>query len=389
MDAGTERHDPRVLDAPTIRALAQRRGAPAVVSLYLDVDGRRYPRPSDYAPHLDHLLRVAREAAAPQEGHAATRLELDLARIADWLAQGLDRSSTRGVAAFSASADGIFEVFTLPVPVRDQVVVAPAPDVAQLIAVLAAVTPFLVVAIDQQRSRLVRVGPEGTEEVEAPVDEVERQVDTDVELGSFEHRHEEHVRQHVRRVAAAVVAELGRHPAADLVLCGTHEVLAHLESFLPEPVAALVVGRINLPTTSPPADLEVAASTVVEQARRDRQRAVVAEVRERAEQGAEAVVGLAATLQALSAGEAETVVVDSGFAASGGRCSNCEALVDRDGPCPACGGEVRRVDNVVDEAVTQAFVHHVPVEICAEGDVGPEGIGALTRRGATGEAGGV
>lgn len=389
MAKGPVAHDASVLTASEIRALAAWRGAPTVVSLYLDVDGRRYPRPSDYAPNLDHLFRVARETADPHGGQAGTSLEIDLVCIADWLAQGLDRSSARGVAAFSAGADGMFEAFTLPVPVRDQVVVAPTPDVAQLIAALAVTAPFLVVALDQQRSQLLRVGPGGCEEVAAPIDDVERQVDTDVELGSFEHRHEEHARQHVRRVAAAVVTELDRQPAEDLVLSGTHEILAHLESELPRRTGALLAGRINLPPGSPLADLETAARAVVEQARGDRQRAVATAVRERAEQGVGAVIGLAATLPALNAGEVETLVVDAGFASPGGHCDNCEALLDGGGPCLTCGAEVRRVANVVDEAVTRAFVHHVAVEFCPEGELGSEGIGALTRHVPQGAAGGV
>jgi hypothetical protein len=125
-------------------------------------------------------------------GRTATTLSADLARIADRSAQGFDHSTTRGVAVFSASGQGLFEAFVLPETVRDQVAVGPNPDVAQLVMLLASRSPVLLVVPDHQSSRLLRLGSGEPEELDGPTDEVERQVDTDVELGSFEHRHEEH-----------------------------------------------------------------------------------------------------------------------------------------------------------------------------------------------------
>ena len=56
----------RTLTQDAIRALAGFDGdAAPVVSLYLDVDGRRHVRPRDYEMHLDQLLRQARERQHP------------------------------------------------------------------------------------------------------------------------------------------------------------------------------------------------------------------------------------------------------------------------------------------------------------------------------------
>ena len=52
----------RNLTQDAIRSLAGFKGDHApVVSLYLDVDGRRHVRPKDYEMHLDQLLRQAKE----------------------------------------------------------------------------------------------------------------------------------------------------------------------------------------------------------------------------------------------------------------------------------------------------------------------------------------
>ncbi len=373
-------HDGDVIDEATVRSLATREGDPAVVSLYLDVDGRRHPRPSDYESNLEGLIRSARQMTKVRGRRTATTLAADLTRIADWSAQGFDRSTTRGVAVFSASGQGLFEAFVLPEAVRDQVAIGPTPDVAQLIMLLASRSPALLVVADHQSSRLLRLGSGEPEELEAPTDEMERQVDTDVELGSFEHRHEEHARQHLRRVAHAVTDELGRRPASHVVLGGTPDVIAQLESFLPKSVLALVAGQVALPPRTPVDDLASAGEDVVRRAWRRRQHDMAESLRDRASEGEAAVRGLALTLEALATGQVETLVVEDGFTAPGARCGNCRALTAGDGPCPVCGSAAMPVDNVVDAAVSDAFVRHVALEFCERGDLGDAGhIGAFTR----------
>ena len=381
-----EPQDRDVIEEQAIRALATRRSTPAVTSFYLDVDGRRYPRPSDYAPNVDHLFRLARKSAEAQGKDVVEAVESDLSRIGEWLDGSLDRSTTRGVALFSGSREGFFEAFGLPVPVRDQVVVGPGPDVAPLCSVSAASERTLVVAVDAQRARFLRIRPGQVEEVEAPTDEIERQVDTDVELGSFERRHEEHARQHYRHVARAMVDELGRRPATHVVLSGTREAVAHLEEHLPKGVARLVAGRIGNPLASERGDLARAATEVVDEARRQHRTALGEELRDRAEQGAAAVTGLGATLRALGADQVETLIVEEAFATGGAQCGECGQLVVDAARCPRCGATPVWVDNVVDAAITDALAHHVAIEFCEPGGLADLGhIGAFEHRRAAGE----
>lgn len=380
--SGRVLQDGIVLKESEVRALAIRQGAPVVTSFYLDVDGRRYPRPSDYAPRVDHLLRLARRGAGPYGKDVVKDVEADLAHIAAWLESRLDRTTTRGVAAFSAHAQGIFEAFDLPVPVRDQVVVGPGPDVAQLCAILSASQPALVVAVDRQHSRLLRLDGGDAKELEAPTDEIGRQVDTDVEIGSFEHHHEELARRHQRRVARFVVEELERRPAKHVVLSGSPETVDQVVAYLPERVTQLVSGRIPLPISSRLAELAQAADDVISQTVRRHQIALAAELHDRAAEGASAVIGLAATLDALGAERVVTLVVEDGFSARGGRCGDCGQLVADGEWCPRCGASALAVENVVDAAITDAFSHHVTLEVCEEGVLAGLGhIGAFERPG--------
>lgn len=352
-----------------------------LISFYLDVDGRRYPRPSDYAPRLDHLMRDAREQAHARGPGVVQSVEKDLQRIARWLEGALDRSSTRGVAAFSACAQGLFRVFPLPVPVRDQIVVDVAPDLAQLAELLASTRPALVVLVDGQRSRLLLVTPGEAKERRAPTDVIARQADTDVEIGSFEHRHEELVRQHLRHVAHAVTAEFDAEDVRQLVLSGPHDLVVQLEARLPKRVRALVSARMALPVTTRAADVAQEANQALAEVDRRQRQALVRKVKELADEGAGAVIGLAATLEALSENRVETLLVGRGFAVPGARCATCDALLEQVVVCPRCGGLPVPVENIVDAAITEAFLRHVSLAICEADDVADiASVGAFERR---------
>src|SRR5579871_1089646 len=164
-----------VLDESGVRELTEWCGDPVVTSFYLDVDGRHYPRPSDYAPHVAALFRVAQKSALDKGEEAAKAVDAGIARITAWLSGGFGRQAVRGLAAFSTQ--GRLQVFTLPVAVRDQVAVDANPDIAQLCEVLASSSPVLVVAVDAQRSRLLRLDMDRAHELEGPADPVERLAD--------------------------------------------------------------------------------------------------------------------------------------------------------------------------------------------------------------------
>lgn len=377
LDGGSRASVP---DEHAVRELAARRGEPVVTSLYLNVDGRVYPRPSDYAPNVDRLVRLARERARAAGEEAARATEADLGRIGDWLHAGLDRRTTRGLALFSCERPLWFEAFSLPVAVEDEVVVEPCADVAPLCQIVASSERVLVVAVDKVRSRILRLESGKVDEVDAPFGAAERQVDTDVELGSFERRAQDHARRHYRIVVQALSRQLEEWPAQRIVLCGPYDDVARTQALMPERLVSLVAGRISLPLAAGRDELAAAATEVTAAAKRHEQQALVDELRGRAEQGAGAVKGLEATLDALGAGRATVLVVEAGFAEAGARCPACALLTIGGTRCPRCGAPLLPTENVAGAAITEAFVHHVALEVCEPEDVVDLGhIAALER----------
>lgn len=373
-----------MLDDTVIRHIASWSGATVTTSLYLDVDGSRRPRWPDVERHADQLFRSARQHArlAASGTEAEAEVEADLARIRAWLDRGLDRTATRGVALFSSAGRGLFEAVELPLPVRDQVVVDPEPDVAQLCTMLAASWSAVAVAVDKERWRVLRLRSDGeVREVDVLDDTMPRNVDIDIELAGFQRHQDEAARAHLRRVARAIVVEVDRQPATHLVQLGPQESVAQLDEYLPPRVRARSAGVRPLPPGGGTIEVARAARQAVEQAEADRRGAVVAELRGRLLTGTSVVTGLDATLDALGGEQVATLLVERPFEAPGGRCLGCRLLVAREGACPRCGGHVHPTDNVVDAAVEDAFLHGVVLEPVEDGVLGDLGrIAALTHR---------
>lgn len=377
-----------MLDESTIRTLAATRCAPLVVSFYLDVDGSSHPRPSDYMAHADHLCRLARKDAEALGQFSPAVVAASLERIMQWLDRGLDRSRTRGVAVFAAGERGLFEALALPVPVRDQVDTGIYPDVAQLVEILAESRPALVVALDNEHSRLIRMGPGQIEEVEGPFDQIDRQVDTDVEVGGFQRHHEELARRHFRRAAQAVEEELAQRPAEYLVVAASRRAAAEFEEQLPPRLSRLIAGRADVPAVSKPVELARAAAEVLREETRRRHRTLTEDLIGRSAEAAGAVTGLQATLDALWADLLATVVIEKGFQAPGAVCVECRAALAGGETCPRCGGALVPTANVVDVAVADAFSRHVAVEFPEAGMDGAGRIGGFQRRRVASEFGG-
>ena len=368
-----------VLDESHIQALAARRGDPLITSFYLDVDGRRYPRRTDYQPHVTDLCHSARQRAARLGNDARTAVEADLDCIRGWLDEGIDRATTRGVAVFCCARQGYFQPFLLPVPVRDQISLESGPNVAQMLAVVEDRQRSLVVLVDGRLGRLFRVELGVVEERPKVIDEPERRVDTDVELGSWERRRDEQKRRHFRRVASAVSDEVRRWHPHHVIVGGPPDDVAGLQAHLDPAVRALVVGTIAVPAAASAPQITAAIVDVIRDCERRREEALVDELHQRTGQGQRAVFGLHPVMAALAQRRVSQLLITRGFHAVGAGCPVCGHVGIDACQCPECGTPSIEVDDLVDVAIDRALAQRATVELCdADLDI-PGGIGALER----------
>jgi peptide subunit release factor 1 (eRF1) len=360
-----------VISEDKVRALAAHRGSSVVTSCYLDVDGRRHPRHSDYETHLERLVREAREKAVGFGPEAVRSVGADIDRITGWVRGGFDRSHVKGLAFFACSADGFFEVVESPLPVSNGIVVNHTPHVRPLEAILQAYERFAVLLVDRQRARLFRFElGECTEQAEV-FDAVPRGVDqaghpAQGSRGAKVQRHSDEVaHRHLKHAAEVTFAELQERPVDRVVLGGPNEVVAELEGLLHPWIRERVADRLAISTTAGSDEVCQAARAVEAAVTRRTEAALVDRLRDAIGTGT-GVGGLEATLAAMVERRVDMLLVSDGYATEGWRCRSCRYLGPRGRKCPLCAQAMDLVDDVVEEAVEEALANKCRVQIVRE-----------------------
>lgn len=338
------------LNPDTIRKLAST--APAgrpTVSLYLDVDGRRWPKYQDCETRAERLVRRALDQAS--SNGLAVAMD-DLQRVETFVKGGVDRSATRGLALFSGGP-AFWHVFELPVAVRDQLVVGDGAHVHQLEAVVDANERFGVLLVDKQRARLF-------------VFELGRLIDRtelfdalprhDDDAGDRDRRHDSHkldtaVAHHLKHAAKAAFEVHQQHPFDHLIIGAPPEISAALEADLHPYLRDRIAARLHVVIGASEAEIRSHALAVEESVERAKENALVARLRDAAGAGRGGVVGLADTLDALADRRIDTLIVSEGFEEPGWSCVGCARFAIRGPKCAACGASMAKVPDVVETAI--------------------------------------
>jgi len=352
-------------------------GSP-VVTCYLDVDGRRYPRRQDYEYQLDAMLRRARERV---NGSAHTAK--DLQRIHDFVRGGFDRSSTRGLAMFACSAASLWRVIPLSVPVHNQVVVNQNPAVGQLEVVLHTFERIGVLLADREHARLFVFDLGELVERSELFDALPRDYDHrgERDQGDTRGHVQDLVDQHVRRAARATFDLYREREFPHLLVGAPAEVLGKLEGALHPYLRERLAERLSLPVSSSPDDVRAAVLEAEARIEARREQELVDRLRAGVGSGRRAAAGLQPVLQALGERRVDHLLVSQGYSDAGWRCGSCGVLTTVGRRCPLCDGEMVEVHDVVEEAVEQALVQSCRVDVCTgNADLDVLGrIGALLR----------
>lgn len=358
-----------------------------VTSLYLDVDGRRYPRRADVERHGELVLRKATSEAERRGRDEQRSVSRDVERMRAFLADEFDRKGTRGLMLFSCDPAGLWQDVPVTQPVRDRASVGPHPYLLPLEAVVERAETFCVVLVDREKARILMGSLGEVAEVTSVLDDVPGQHDQGGWAQARLQRHiEDHVQRHLKHVAAALLDLLGRRPFDRLVLSGPDEVVAELERNLHDYVLRRVSGRASLPVTAAAGAVLDLMLALEERVERAREQATVERLEaEAASRAGRAVAGMDRTLEALAQGRIETLVVSAALEARGVRCASCGALASDGARCPVCGSGTEPAPDLVEEAVESALRMGCRVETVPQTTPGADtleglgGMGALLR----------
>lgn len=372
----------KALDRQLLRELADwSTGGLPVTSVYLDVDGRRYPRRADYLVRLEDLLRKAGNGSWSKEDRRS--VDADSEKISAFVSERFERDGTRGLALFSCSGAGLWKDVALPQSVRDRVTVGPRPHLLPLEAVLESFESFCTALIDREKARIFLTVGGKIEEVSDILDDVPGWHDQGGWAQARLQRHiKDHIQRHLKRVSEVLLRQHKEQGFDHLILAGPDEVVAELERELHDYVRRTVVARVVLPMTARATDV-LEATLAVEQELQTRREWETVD-RLASEVGSatgRAVAGFDDTLLALESGRVQTLVVAFGLEASGVACTSCGHLATGGERCAVCGGDVEEAPDLVEEAIELALRQRCEVETVQDvpGLTALGGIGALLR----------
>lgn len=347
------------LDRELLRKLAEwdTHGAP-VYSLYLDVDGRRYPREQDYLLRAQELCRRMGERATAlhREDAADGVVRHDTGRMMMFLERDFERAGTRGVALFSCSAANLWEEILLTRPVRDRAAVAEAPYLLPLEALIETYESFCTVLVDRSRARIFLAERGGIQERTDVFDELPRRHDQGGRAQSRLQRHvDELAERHLRHVCDVLLRFFKRKGFDHLIVAGPEEIVPEFERCLHDYLRRRIVARETMAVTASATKVLERSLEIEKRRDAERERRTLDHLQAEAAAGRGAVVGLAPTLDALNDGRVDTLVVPLGTESRGTRCIGCERLSAADGRCASCGAEMEPVPDVLESALAAAL----------------------------------
>jgi peptide subunit release factor 1 (eRF1) len=353
-----------------LRRLAGFRGGEAkVLSLFVNFDPREFATPparsTEVRSVLDRAGRRVREEGDNLTHVQRDSLRSDLERVAQELGNGAGTKGAHGLAVFSDSADGLFEVLRLSEPVEHEPVIGDAPYVAPLTTM--APEEWCVVLVNRRTARLLCGPPESMEEVALVEDEVHGQHDQGGwSQARYQRSVDKDVADHLKHVAEVVFGTLRGRGTAGILIGAPQELAGDFEAVLHPYLRDRLKGRVNIDVENTTADdVRGGVAENIAAAAREREDAALSRLAEAFGAGGRAASGVREVLPCVVEQRIEVLLVDRGFSAPGVECPRCAWLGDDPDVtgCPVDGAGVQRRDDVVEAAIERAILQSADVLI--------------------------
>ncbi|MCR4408501.1 MAG: Vms1/Ankzf1 family peptidyl-tRNA hydrolase [Anaerolineae bacterium] len=322
-----------------------------VLSVYLNVDPTQHST-EEYRLILRGLLKEAGDNAAPE----------DIARVEKYFDFEYDWQG-KGVVVFSCQAEGFWRTYSLAIPVPDQVYVGPRPYIRPLSEVLDDYSRYGVVLVDREGARLFLFEQGKLQETTGTLGELpKRHKKGGWAAQKYQRWADRHARRNLKEAAELTAKFFAGGRCNRLILGGTEDNVTQFQTMLPKALQDMVVGSFAIDMTASESEVLDHSLAVIRQVEREQEKQLVEQLIAAWKRG-QAVVGLSDTLAAIQEQRVWILLTLSGYRESGYRCESCHylALQER-AACPLCGGEMKRMDDIVDHAVRRAMEQGIEVE---------------------------
>jgi peptide chain release factor subunit 1 len=353
-----------------LRRLADARvGDAKVLSLYLNLDPREFATPAARSTEVRSLLdragRLVREESEHLTHEQKESLRSDLERVADELGNGSGTKGAHGLAIFTASSAGLFDMLRLSQPVDHDPVIADSPYLAPL-SMIGAAEWWCVVLVNRRTARLFCGSSDALEEAELIDDAVRNRHDQGGwSQANYQRSVDKDVQDHLKHAAEVVFARMKDHLPDGLLVGGPPETLSDFENTLHPYLRERLAGRIDIGVEdSSVEDVRRAAAERIEAVRAERDDRALERLAEAFGANGRAASGLSDVLIAVHEQRVETLLVDHGYTTPGVVCPQCGWLGGKGfSECQADGTPVERRDDIVEVVIERAIRQDADVHI--------------------------
>ena len=337
-----------------------------VVSVYLDTDNTRQS-----VEAIKLTARGLLKDVQPQREKEAQAIERYLDHSFDW--------SKPGLALFCGKGGDFFRAYQSPVAFRNRVRLSARPYVKPLTHLLDHYAHFGVIVVDRVGARFFAYHLGELQETDGFVGEEVRRLKDGAGSSAVGRRggagmsgpgggrHEDEVAaRNMRESAAAANQFFVEHPIRRLFLGGTSENLAQFREMLPKQLQSCLVGSFPMDIDAPESEVRQRALNLLREVNAEREEKLVEQMVSAHASGANAVVGLDETLQAISEKRVETLIISDGFRTPGYVHEASGYLVANLARSPLVESELSEAADVVEAAVAHTVAQGGHVEVIAE-----------------------
>lgn len=337
-----------------------------VVSVYLDTDSSRQS-----VEAIKLTARGLLKEVQPQHEKEAQTIERYLDLSYDW--------SKPGLALFCGKGGAFFRAYQSPVAFRNRVRLSARPYVKPLTHLLDHYAHFGVIVVDRVGGRFFEYHLGELQASDSFTGEEVRKVKDGSGSSAVGRRggagisgpgggkHEDEVAmRNMRECAAAANQFFAERPIRRLFLGGTSENVAQFRELLPKQLQSCLVGAFPMDIDAGEPEVRQRALNLLREVNAERETKLVEKLVTLSARGANAVVGLDDTLQAISDKRVETLIISDGFRKPGYTHESSGFLVANLARSPLAEVELTEAADVVEAAVAQTVAQGGHVEVIAE-----------------------
>ncbi len=337
-----------------------------VVSLYLN---------ADMSQHTNEMVKKQARALLKEEG----AIEKDSDAIEHYLDFSFDWSMP-GLAVFSCADQDFFRAYTSAIAFRNRVRINNKPHLKPLTHLLDLYAHYGVIVIDRVGARFFEYHVGELQDSAGTMGDDVRKLklgggstrgggtsSTTGQRGGQGGRHEEEIVQRNMRDAATAAAQFfSTKPIRRLFIGGTAENVALLRENLSKQLQSRVAGTFAIDMTAGEHEVREQTLEMLREANAQREQKLVEQMITTAAKGGNAVVGLDATLKTVGEGRVQTLVIIDGYRTAGYADETSNFLTAHKGDLSPYGGELTKVEDVVEAAVSRTMEQGGSVEIISD-----------------------